>query len=294
MRVDLSRGGENEQFYLRHNTIFFGEARIIVQLVKEEYATKGQRILKRHQGWVFCTCSEPSSSLGTYMLAEDRRLSMSYAKSMRTVLGLFDKGVARKGAAFNGLKKGAIVFWRNYPEFENMDDIVADSYANVHLLDVRSMQREQAKICSVLGRPRNGSTNCDKVHYCVGTVQHAWNYTLAREVLGIRKQQQVGKQPSGRFTKTANIAYGIDHRNCAAPEQCNGFQIDPRYICPENNTAQFYEWQVDGAGAYPRQEMVDAFHDQVVCFFGDSISGGQQQTLANEMRARTYAHLHPH
>ena len=161
--------------------------------------------------------------------------TLDYKKAMKVVLDIFERRVPQQDMGFSGLKDGALVFWRNYPEFEPMDALV-QTYKHVHLLNVSGMQREESKVCSVLGKPQRRTNRCDMVHYCVGTVQRAWNYALARAVLH-NEQAHTG----GAFEKQRKIAFGEDAQTCERA-LCNNFKIDWRYACPANNTEQYYEW----------------------------------------------------
>ena len=218
--------------------------------------------------WVPCNNKKCNSLDKTFLLNQK-----SYTSHMKALLSVFDRRVPNATVGFSGLKEGAKVFWRNYPESVDIDSMIGE-FENIHLLDVKNMARESSKICNVLGGPRPGQAYCDKIHYCVGTVQRAWNYALARSVLN--NGTNINTQGSFVFSNSST------YRNCDA-KLCNGFEIDQRYKCPDIHSERNYEFILDNQPQFNQNELVLAFKDKKICFGGDSLSRGHAETLNNTM-----------
>jgi len=243
---------------------------------------------KRDHGWNFCTTSINNNEVffskrvrcikkrckklhKTLVLNEE-----FYVTQMHMILDTLNKRIPNKLREFSGLKDNALVFWRNYPEYINIDSIVG-TYRNIHLLNISAMQREQSKLCNVIGGPKPNTVYCDKIHYCIGTVQRSWNFALARAVLNNGTQTDL----AGKFvfSNTTNLNY----TNCN-PTICNGFSLDPRYTCNANHSERMYKYMLTNQPQFKFQEIVLAFQSKKICFFGDSLSAGHAETLENTIR----------
>ena len=244
---------------------------------------------KRDHGWKMCSQSVKSDGIAHKVyfskwvpcnnnkcnpLGKTLTLNKEFYKShMKALLTVFDRRVPNTTAGFSGLKNGAKVFWRNYPEYVDIDSIVGE-FKNIHLLDVKNMQRESSKICNVFGGPKSGQVYCDRIHYCVGTVQRAWNYVLARFVL--YNGTNIDTQGSFVFSNSST------YTNCD-PKLCNGFQINLRYKCPEIHSERNYKFILKNQPQFNQNELFLAFKGKKICFGGDSLSRGQAETLSNTM-----------
>lgn len=213
------------------------------------------------------------------VLAEENN-DLQYVSNMLDLLNVINSRERSFERNFMGIKDNALVFWRNYPEYINIDDHI-NSMNGIHLLDVKKMVREESKVCSVDGyRSRRNKTYCDKVHFCLGTVQHSWNMKLALEVLRLESGENTYEQGDG-FGPTTHNAYYTDPTHCTK-SICSGFEEDARYRCRPTNETK-YEW-------FPNvttEIFSAAFKNKKICFYGDSLSAGQSQTLENEMRSRS-------
>lgn len=243
---------------------------------------------KRDHGWNFCTTSINNNEVffsksvrcikhHCKMLHKTLVLNKEfYTDQMRMILDTLNNRIPNKLSEFPGLKDNALVFWRNYPEYINIDSIVG-TYRNIHLLNISAMQREQSKVCNVIGGPKPNTTYCDKIHYCTGTVQRSWNFALARAVLNNGTQTDM----TGNFVFSNTT--GLNYTNCNQTI-CNGFSLDPRYTCNENHSERMYKYMLTNQPQFKFQEIVLAFQSKKICFFGDSLSAGHAETLENTIR----------
>ena len=207
---------------------------------------------------------------------------LQYVSNMMKLLRIVNERNKVLESNFQGLKENALVFWRNYPEYINIDNEI-NSFNRIHLLDVKKMVRKESKVCSVDGLRKKGNKEiCDMVHFCTGTVQHSWNMKLALQVLNLESgKNKYDLEGNGTFRLMHHNAYHTDPSHCTK-STCNGFEEDPRYRCKSTNETK-YEW----FSGLSTSLFSAAFKNKKLCFYGDSLSAGQSQTLENEMRSRT-------
>jgi len=207
---------------------------------------------------------------------------LQYVSNMMKLLRVVNERSEALESNFKGLKENALVFWRNYPEYINIDDEI-NSLNQVNLLDVKKMIRKESSVCSVDGLRKKGTKiYCDKLHFCTGTVQHSWNMKLALQVLNLESgKNKYDLEGNGTFRLMHHNAYHTDPSHCTK-STCNNFFEDRRYQCKSTNETK-YEW----FPGLTTSLFSAAFKNKKLCFYGDSLTMGQAQTLENEMRSRT-------
>lgn len=159
---------------------------------------------------------------------------------------------------------------------------------------------------------------CDTFHWCApGPVPMAWNLELARML------EQVPNDVHARHCKLANgegvwqrsniswmdarpcVNYSCAPKSCTAKSKygvCSATLVNSRYACGVSHPALQWQWvpaassqaecaqNKEEAHPLPRRtpgaRLVTAFANKTTCFWGDSLTENQHDSLVNEMAAR--------